>query len=127
MDTNEKILIETQERSKSNTKRINALEEEIKDIKSEQRAIYEIATSVKVLVERVGYIETKVDETSKKIDKQSAQWQKAENELSSRISETKAEKDHQTAENVDSVKIAVITAMCTALATGALSTLLHLF
>ena len=127
MDTNEKILIETQERAKSNTKRINALEEEIKDMKSEQKAIYEIATSVKVLVERVGYIEEKVDETSSKIDKQSEQWRKAESELSARISETKTEKDHQTAESVDHVKLAVITAVCTALATGLLSTLLHLF
>lgn len=125
MDNNEKILIETQERSKANTARIGNLEEEVKALKKEQAAIYEIASSVKVLVERVGYIEGKVDETSKKIDNQTEQWRLAESKLSERISDTSTERDRKTAESVDSIKLAVITALLTAIATGLLTTLLH--
>lgn len=125
MDSNEKILIETQERAKSNTKRLDSLEEEVREIKSEQKAIYEIASSVKVLVERVGHIEGKVDETSRKIDIQTEQWRSAESKLSSRISEAQTERDHHTAEGVDKVRLAFITAICSALATALITTLLN--
>ena len=124
-NSDEKILIETKERSITNQKRLDIIEEELKGIKSEQRAIYEIASSVKVLVERVGHIESKVDDTSRKIDEQTANWHKAEEKLSERITKNAIENDHKTAENVNALKLAIITALCTALATGVLTTLLH--
>ena len=40
------LLIETEQRCKSNTHRIDTLEGELKEIQSEQKAIYKIATSV---------------------------------------------------------------------------------
>lgn len=122
---NERILIETEQRSKSNCKRIDNLEEEIKEIKSEQKAIYEIASSVKVLVERVGYIEESVEKTGRKVDAQTEEWRKAEAKLSQRIADNKTEPDRQIAENVNHVKLAVITAFFTALATGLITMLLH--
>jgi len=121
MNDSEQILIETQARSKSNQKRIDGLEEEIKEIKSEQKAIYEIASSIKLLVHRVDTISDKVDETSKKIDNQSEQWRISEAKLSERISEASAERDHKTAEGVSKVQIAVITATCSAIASAIIS------
>ena len=125
MDNNEKILIETKERSITNQKRLDIVEEELKELKSEQKAIYEIASSLKVLVERVGYIEGKVNETSHKIDQQSDAWRLAETTLSAKISEAQSEKDHNTARNVDSIKLAAITAFITALATGIVTYIFH--
>lgn len=46
---NTKLLIETSERSKSNTHQIEEIKEDVKEIKSEQKAIYDIATSVKLI------------------------------------------------------------------------------
>ena len=121
MDNDEKILIETHERSKSNTKRIDAMEDDIKGIKREQKAIYEIASSVKVLVERVGHVEEKVEETGKKIDVQTEEWRNAEATLSERISKSQNDPDRRIAENVNSIRVAVITAIITAIATGIFS------
>ena len=42
------LLIETEQRCKSNTHRIDNLEGELKEIQSEQKAIYKIATSVEL-------------------------------------------------------------------------------
>jgi len=124
MDDNERMLIETHERSKSNTRRLDSLENEIHEIKSNQTAIYEIASSVKVLVERVGYIEERVEETGRKVDAQTEEWRKTEVKLSERITETENEQDHRVAKNVNSIKMAIITAICTALATGCLAAMI---
>jgi len=43
------MLIETEQRCKSNTHRIDNLENELKEIQSEQKAIYKIATSVELI------------------------------------------------------------------------------
>ena len=44
-----KILTETAERAKSNTHQIEELKEEVKDLNKEQKAIYDIASSIKVM------------------------------------------------------------------------------
>ena len=64
------MLIETEQRCKSNTHRIDNLENELKEIQSEQKAIYKIATSVELIAQRVSNIETKVDDTNSKVDAQ---------------------------------------------------------
>ena len=43
------ILIETEQRSKSNSHRIDNMETELRDVKNDQKAIYKIATSVEVI------------------------------------------------------------------------------
>ena len=53
------LLIETEQRCKSNTHRIDNLEGELKEIQSEQKAIYKIATSVELIAQRVSNIERK--------------------------------------------------------------------
>lgn len=59
------LLIETEQRCKSNTHRIDNLEGELKEIQSEQKAIYKIATSVELIAQRVSNIEGKVDDTNR--------------------------------------------------------------
>ena len=54
------MLIETEQRSKSNAHRLDNMELELKEIQSEQKAIYKIATSVELITQRVSNIEDKV-------------------------------------------------------------------
>ena len=68
------LLIETEQRCKSNTHRIDTLEGELKEIQSEQKAIYKIATSVELIAQRVSNIEGKVDDTNRKVDAQAKAW-----------------------------------------------------
>lgn len=119
------MLIKTEQRSKSNEHRIDAIDEELKEIKAEQKAIYKIATSVEVIAQRVSNIEEKVDATSKKVndtnEKVNAQvtaWQETEQRLTERIVESENRPLKQVASNVNSIKVAIITAICTLLATG---------
>ena len=75
------MLIETEQRCKSNTHRIDNLEGELKEIQSEQKAIYKIATSVELIAQRVSNIEGKVDDTNRKVDAQAKAWQETERKL----------------------------------------------
>jgi hypothetical protein len=113
------ILIETEQRSKSNGHRLDTLEEELRDVKNDQKAIYSIATSVEVIAQRVTNIEGKVDDTNQKVDAQVKAWQETERKLSHKVDETASEPFKKTAANVNSIKIAIITAVLTALASGA--------
>ena len=82
------LLIETEQRCKSNTHRIDTLEGELKEIQSEQKAIYKIATSVELIAQRVSNIEGKVDDTNRKVDAQAKAWQETERKLSEKVNET---------------------------------------
>lgn len=55
-------LTETAARSKSNTKQIEELKGEIKDIKNEQKAIHELTTGIKLMVQDMSYIKDSVNE-----------------------------------------------------------------
>ena len=114
------ILIETEQRSKSNTHRLDAMEAEMREIKNEQKAIYKIATSVEVIAQRVSNIEDKVVDTNQKVDSQAKAWQETER----RLTEAQNEPYKRTANNVNSVKVAIITAVCTFLATGILGAII---
>ena len=55
------ILIETEQRAKANTHRIDKLETSLKELNKENRAIYKIASSVEVMAQKIGTIDEKVD------------------------------------------------------------------
>lgn len=114
------MLIETEQRSKSNTHRLDKMEEEMREIKNDQKAIYKIATSVEVIAQRVSNIEDKVDDTNAKVNAQAKAWQETER----RLSEAQNEPYKRTANNVNSIKIAIITGICTFLATGILGAII---
>ena len=119
MTEQEKVtLIETEQRSKSNTHRIDNIELELKEIKNDQKAIYSIATSVEVIAQRVSNIETKVDDTNNKVDAQTRAWQETERKLADKVNETENKPYKQIATNVNSIKVAVITCICTLLVSG---------
>lgn len=104
-----------EQRSKSNTHQIEELKEEMKEMKEENKAIYDIACSVKVMAERLGNIEDKVDETAEGLKRTEAKLGQIEN--------TPAEK---TAGNLEKIKIAVITAVCTGVAVSIATAVLKL-
>lgn len=55
-------LTEVAARSKSNTYAINELKEEMKEIKSEQKALYELTSSVKLIAQDMSYMKKSIDE-----------------------------------------------------------------
>lgn len=91
---------------------------------NEQKEIYKIATSVELIAQRVSNIESKVDDTNRKVDAQTKAWQETEKKLSEKVSETENKPYKDIAKNVNSVKLAVITAICTLLATGIVSAII---
>lgn len=111
-------LIETEQRSKSNTHRIDNIEAELKEIKNDQKAIYSIATSVEVIAQRVSNIEEKVDDTNNKVAAQTKAWQETERKLADKVNEAENKPYKQIANNVNSVKVAVISCICTLLVSG---------
>lgn len=116
-----RVIIETEQRSKSNMHRIDALEKDLKEVRNYQEAIYKIASSVEKIALRVSHIEEKVDDTNQKVDAQAKAWEETERRLTEQVNEAENKPYRQTATNVNSIKVAVITAICTALATGLLA------
>lgn len=111
-------LVEIDQRSKSNSHRLDELVDEVKDIKNENKAIYRIATSVELMAQKITHIEEKVDETGRKVDAQTAIWREAENKLSDRIAEVDSKPDRLTANNVNSIKVSLISSILSILASG---------
>ena len=118
------MLIETEQRCKSNSHRIDNLECELKEIQSEQKAIYKIATSVELIAQRVSNIETKVDDTNNNVDAQAKAWQETERKLADKVNETENKPYKQIANNVNSIKVAIITCICTLLVSGIVGALI---
>lgn len=56
------ILIETEQRSKSNTDQIEEIKSDIKEIKQDQKAIYELTYSVKAIAENVANMKSDLKE-----------------------------------------------------------------
>ncbi len=64
MDSTEMMreLIETSDRSKKNEEHINELHTEVEEIKKENQAIHDIATSVKLIAQDMSYVKDDVAE-----------------------------------------------------------------
>lgn len=127
MDEKEKLLIETVQRSKSNAHRVDEIYDElknfkdemrteIKDLKLENKAIYDIATSVKVIATKVESIEEKIDSTNSKVDSVTVKVDGVER----RIIEVEDAPAKTAFKNMNSIKVAIITAICTFLVSGAM-------
>ena len=115
MEDTEIKLARVEQRSKSNTHQIEEIKEEIKEIKEENKAIYDIACSVKVMAERLGNIEDKVDETAEGLKRTEAKLGQIEN----------APFEKATG-NLEKIKIAVITAVCTGVVVSIVTAVLKL-
>lgn len=104
-----------EQRSKSNTHQIEEIKEEIKEIKEENKAIYDIASSVKVMAERLGNIEDKVDETAEGLKRTEA-----------KLGQIEKAPFEKTVGNLEKIRIAVITTVCTGIAVSIVTTVLKL-
>lgn len=124
-------LIESEQRSLSNERRLESIESDVKEIKNDQKALYELASSVKLIAQKIEVLDDKVEEmrenvrdTNAKVDKQAIAMLETEHKLSARVTESETEPLKQTAKNVNSIRLAVVTAVCTFLATGILGTII---
>lgn len=61
-EDDKELLIATSERAKSNTNQIEEIKSDIKEIKQDQKAIYELSTAVKLVAQNVGSIQNDVTE-----------------------------------------------------------------
>jgi len=120
------MLIETDQRAKSNSHRLDNAEAEIRDIKTDQKAIYKIATSVEVIAQRLGTIEETVKDTKEKVEEQGRALQETDRKLTEKISEVENAPSKQAVHNYNSVRIAVITAACTTVVTAVIAALIGL-
>lgn len=119
------ILIETEQRSKSNAHRLDKIENEIKDLNEENKAIYKIATSVEVMAEKIGNIDNKVNEISRKVDETSDAQKESENRFLQQISNIENAPAKQVAKNVNSIRLTIATSVITFIITGLLATLIY--
>lgn len=125
MTENEKIiLIEADQRSKTNERNIEKLQEDVKEMKEENKAIYKIATSVEVMAEKLGNIEEKVDETNRKVDETAKAQRIAEERFMNRVAEVESQPAKQLAKNVNDIKVKTIIAVITFIVTGILGTII---
>ena len=126
MTENERImLIETEQRSKANSHRLDSVQNSIDKMKEENKAIYKIATSVEVMAEKLGNIEDKVDETKRKVDETAEAQHASEERLLQRVSNVENAPAKQTANNVNSIRLSIVTAVVTFLVTGVAAALVY--
>lgn len=118
------MLAKTEQRAKSNSHRLDVVEEEMGKLRDEQKAIYKIAASVEVIADQTKRTQEEVSKLNLKIDKQSADWRESENELEEhllatdhRVEELQNKPSKKLAENYEKIKVAVITALCSGAAT----------
>lgn len=124
MTEDETKLIKTEQRSKANEHRIEKLESDVDDIRKNQNAIYQLAASVQVIAQQtkdmsedVKSLSTKIDEQGKKIDRQDRDRMDAEKALEAKIIAVQKEPALRQSDTIDKVKVAVITAICSGVAT----------
>ena len=126
MTENERImLIETEQRSKANSYRLDSVQNSIDKMKEENKAIYKIATSVEVMAEKLGNIEDKIDETKRKVDETAEAQRASEERLLQRVSNVENAPAKQTANNVNSIRLSIVTAVVTFLVTGVAAALVY--
>ena len=126
MTENERImLIETEQRSKANSHRLDSVQNSIDKMKEENKAIYKIATSVEVMAEKLGNIEDKVDETKRKVDETAEAQRASEERVLQRVSDVENAPAKQTANNVNSIRLSIVTAVVTFLVTGVAAALVY--
>ena len=97
------------------SRRIDSLERTMEGLEKEQKAIYELAASMKVISNRISNIEEKVDDTNKKVNEQA--------KLISDVENAPYKKTHS---DVHAIRLAVITGVCSLLASGIVSAIIGL-
>lgn len=110
----ESRIVRVEERVTQNCKDINNIHTDIVEIKNDQKAIYELNSSVKLMVEKMSHMTEKLDDTNSDVKT----LNKEMSNVKSQLAEVDVKADKQVAKNWNQIKVAIITAICTLLATG---------
>lgn len=102
-------LIETDQRSKSAIHQISEIKKEVEDIRAENKTLYELTTSVKLIAQDLGSVKDDM-----------AEVKDGQLKLSNKVCEIENKPYQIMADNVNKIKVSIITAVCTFLATGIL-------
>lgn len=95
-----KDIAEIGERCKSNSHRLDEVEDEIKIVRKDQQAIYDIAASVKIIAQDMTYVKTDV-----------AEVKKSQMQIKSELADVKAKPEKAKAQWMDKAIGAVIGAV----------------
>lgn len=126
MTTQEKTLVETEARSKSNSKRIDSVEAEIKEIKEENKILHDLMTAVKVIAEKMSSIEEKVDDVKLRTNENSKSQREFEVSFTEQINKIKSAPATRLFNNWNQIKVAAVTAVATLLSTSVTYAVIHL-
>lgn len=110
----ESRIVRVEERVTQNCKDIENIHTDIVEIKNDQKAIYELNSSVKLMVEKMSHMTEKLDDTNSDVKT----LNKEMSNVKSQLAEVDVKADKQVAKNWNQIKVAIITAICTLLATG---------
>ena len=110
----ESRIVRIEERVTQNCKDIDNIHTDIVEIKNDQKAIYELNSSVKLMVEKMSHMTEKLDDTNSDVKT----LNKEMSNVKSQLAEVDVKADKQVAKNWNQIKVAIITAICTLLATG---------
>lgn len=110
----ESRIVRVEERLTQNCKDIENIHTDIVEIKNDQKAIYELNSSVKLMVEKMSHMTEKLDDTNSDVKT----LNKEMSNVKSQLAEVDVKADKQVAKNWNQIKVAIITAICTLLATG---------
>lgn len=110
----ESRIVRVEERVTQNCKDIENIHTDIVEIKNDQKAIYELNSSVKLMVEKMSHMTEKLDDTNSDVKT----LNKEMSNVKSQLAEVDVKADKQVAKNWNQIKVAIITAICTLLVTG---------
>ena len=125
-------LTEIAERGKSNTHQIDEIKSEIRDMKIENKALYELTTSVKLIAQDMSSIKQDITEVkcgqeklSVKMDSEISKVKDEQEKIKYNISEVKFCPTTEKAKSFDKIKWIIISIITTAIITGIISNLIH--
>lgn len=116
--TNEEIkrLAEVEQRSKSNTHAIEELKESIKEVRSEQKAIYEINANIKLMAQSVASVKEDVSDMKEDISNTNKEVKDDIGKVKERISAIESKPDKDTASTYRKYKDTIIAMIVTGVA-----------
>lgn len=112
-DYEKNSLMETEQRSKLNEIQLTEIKDDIKEIKEENKALYTLATSIELMARDMTSVKDSVNEVKKDVS-----------EVKGKMVEIEHAPNKKTADTWDKVKVAIITAVGSMLATGAVAFLI---
>lgn len=106
-----------EEKTEANGRSIKSMQTDIASIRNDQKAIYDLSASVQVMVQKMTQMAEKLDDTNTDVKGLS----KEVSDVKTQLAEVDTKADRQVAKNWNQIKVAIITAVCTLLVTGAIS------